>query len=64
VDDSVARAQEGDESALSSELIDPSDLSLADLRTLADDDVAGALSRILRDIDQPTDAVAGFQSAI
>lgn len=64
MDVSVAREQEGDESALSSDLVDLSRLSLAELRALADDDVADSIRRILRDIDQPADAVAGFQSAI
>ena len=64
VDVSVARQQGGDESALRSDLIDLSGLSLADLRTLDDDDVADSVRRILREVDRLTDAVAGFQSAI
>ncbi len=67
MDVSVARQQGGDESALRSDLIDLSGLSLADLRTLADDDdddIADSIRRILRDVDRLTDAVAGFQSAI
>jgi len=55
---------DGKPPARSSDLVDLSGLSLADLRALNESEVAPSLYRILRDIDHPVDAVAGFQSAI
>jgi hypothetical protein len=49
---------------LQSDLADLSALSLADLRALADMDISPGMARILRDIDEVKDAVAGFQSAL
>ena len=46
------------------DLIDVSDLSLADLEGLADTVVARSLRRILEEMEHPQDAVAGFQSSI
>jgi FXSXX-COOH protein len=64
VDVSVARDEEGRLPTRTSDILDLHGLTLADLRALDDGAAASGLRRILRDIDRPTDAVAGFQSAI
>lgn len=47
-----------------SSLLDVSRLSLADVRTLDDTAIAHSLRRLLEEVDEPRDAVAGWQSAI
>lgn len=47
-----------------SDLPDLRGLSLGEVSDLDDEQIAPALARILSAIDHPTDAVAGFQSAI
>jgi FXSXX-COOH protein len=64
VDVSVARGQHDEPVRRSSDLIDLAGLTLANVLSLDDSVVANSLRRILREIDQPQDAVAGFQSAM
>lgn len=47
-----------------SELVDVHDLSLRDLRRLPDAPVADALARVLQQLDDRGEPVAGFQSAV
>ncbi len=58
----TGRKSVADQPELVSDLIDLTGISLAELRQhhLA----PAALARLLRDVDHPADAVAGFQSAI
>ena len=60
----VADNQPSNRADPAADLIDVSDLSLADLEGLADTVVARSLRRILEEMEHPQDAVAGFQSSI
>jgi FXSXX-COOH protein len=60
----LADSQPPDRADASSDLIDISGLRLADLRGLADSVVTRSLRRILKEMEGPQDAVAGFQSSI
>lgn len=53
-----------DETEHPSDLVDLSKVSLADLRDLPDSAVAESLRRIVAELDQDAEPVAGFQSAI
>lgn len=56
--------QVSDEPEHPSDLVDLSRVSLADLRDLPDSAVTESLRRIVAELDQAAEPVAGFQSAI
>jgi FXSXX-COOH protein len=53
----------GDED-LESDLVDLADMPLAELRVSGDSALAHALRRLVEDVSNTNDVIAGFQSAI
>lgn len=52
------------ESAMESVMVDVTGLSLADLAAAGDGALASCLRRLVTDVDQPGEAIAGFNSAL